>query len=87
MSDDRYEYLRKQLETQMSFPSKYMFKFIVPKDKVDQIKPHFETAEITEKHSTKGNYVSVTVLVIVFSAEDVLHGYKRVSHIEGLVAL
>jgi len=31
--------------------------------------------------------VSVTVLVIVFSPEDVLQGYKRVSHIEGLVAL
>jgi len=87
MSDDRYEYLRKQLETQMSFPSKYMFKFIVPKDKVELVKPHFETAEITEKPSSKGTYVSVTILMIVFTPDEVLHGYKRVSHIEGLVAL
>ncbi len=87
MSDDRYEYLRKQLEQQISFPSKYMFKFIVPKDKVEQVKPHFETGVVTEKPSSKGNYVSVTILVIVFSPDDVLHGYKRVSHIEGIVAL
>ncbi|MFM7022750.1 MAG: DUF493 family protein [Flavobacteriales bacterium] len=87
MSDDKFAYLRKQLETEFEFPLKYMFKFIVPHEKVAQVLPLFEMGTISERPSSKGKYTSVTVTMVVLSPDDVIARYKSVSHIEGIVAL
>ncbi|MCX6182372.1 MAG: DUF493 family protein [Bacteroidetes bacterium] len=87
MSDDKFAYLRKQLETEFSFPLKYMFKFIVPHEKVEEVKPLFESGVMQERLSSTGKYKSITITMIVLSPDDVIDKYKSVAHIEGIVAL
>ena len=87
MSDDKFAYLRKQLETEFEFPLKYMFKFIVPHGKVEEVKPLFETGVVRERPSSTGKYKSITITMIVLSPDDVIDKYKSVLHIEGIVAL
>ncbi len=87
MSDDKFAYLRKQLETEFEFPLKYMFKFIVPNGKVEEVKPLFEAGVMKERPSSTGKYRSITITMIVLSPDDVIEKYKSVSHIEGIVAL
>jgi putative lipoic acid-binding regulatory protein len=87
MSEDKYSSLRKQLERDFQFPLKYMFKFIVPDAKIEEIKPLFETGVMKERASSTGKYRSITITMIVLSPEDVIDKYKSVAHIKGIVAL
>lgn len=64
-----------------------MFKFIVPTGKENEVKQLFPNHTVTEKLSTKGNYTSITVQMMMPSSEAVIDVYVRVSHIEGIVAL
>ena len=83
---DDYKGLREKLENQ-DFPSKYMYKFITSLDKIPDLKPHFQDAEINTKSSTKGKYVSFTAVVMAISADQIIDKYKSLSHIEGLMSL
>ncbi|MCB0473862.1 MAG: DUF493 domain-containing protein [Flavobacteriaceae bacterium] len=90
-SDDFYKKLKESLEETTEFPSKYMFKFIVPADdeKVLQIESVFDHlgAVINTKPSSKGKYKSVTILVNMENADEVIEKYKEVGRIEGVISL
>ena len=64
-----------------------MFKFIVPTGKENEVKQLFPNHTVTEKLSTKGNYTSITVQMMMPSGEAVIEVYVRASSIEGIVAL
>ena len=64
-----------------------MFKFISSKEKLDELKPYFNDAEIKTKPSSKGTYVSFTAVVVAVTADDIIQRYKSLSHIEGLISL
>lgn len=64
-----------------------MFKFIVPTGKENEVKQLFPNHTITEKLSNKGNYTSITIQMMMPSAEAVIEIYVRASKIEGIVAL
>lgn len=64
-----------------------MFKFIVPAGKEDDVKKLFPMHTSTEKMSEKGNYVSVTIQMMMPSSEAVIDVYNQASSIEGLIAL
>lgn len=82
--------LREKLE-HLSFPSIYMFKFIVKSDlkKIAQIESMFnsERAEITRKESTNGSFVSITVKEVMLGVDEIINIYKASSTIEGVIAL
>jgi putative lipoic acid-binding regulatory protein len=84
---DQYDSLKIKLEEESTFPMKYLFKFIVPKDKVQEVMPHFETADISTKKSKTGKYVSVSALVMAFSSDDIISKYKSLGNIEGMISL
>lgn len=88
MSDfeKKFGKLKEQLE-KVEWPEVYLFKFIVPSDKVDQIKPLFQEGEMSTRKSRKGNYVSVSIKMVMFSADHVMDRYKSVQHIEGIISL
>ena len=71
MSDknDFYEKLKERLDATTTFPSKYLYKFIVPADKlkVKEIESIFNYggAIIDTKSSKKGKYTSVSILIII----------------------
>jgi putative lipoic acid-binding regulatory protein len=83
---DKYQGLKEKLSKQ-EFPCKYMFKFIISKDKVLELNPYFEDAKVSLKPSRKGTYISFTALAVMLSPEEIIKRYKSLSHIEGLISL
>jgi hypothetical protein len=85
-----FDSLRKSLE-ELSFPSVYMFKFIVKSDlrKIAQIESLFqpEKAEIIRKESSKGAFISISIKEMMMSADEIISVYQRASNIEGVITL
>ena len=88
---DFYEKLKKSLIETTEFPSKYMYKFIIPsgEDKFKQIENIFDNmgAVINSKPSKTGKYTSLTILVNMKSPDDIIMKYKEVSKVEGVISL
>jgi hypothetical protein len=90
MDDKQFETLREQLNLQYSWPTIYMFKFIVPADnrKMALIESKFsDEAVITQNQSSNGKYISITVKEVMLNAESIIEKYKEMKGIEGLMAL
>ena len=86
-----YKKLKESLENTTKFPTEYMFKFIIPtdKEKVKKIKDAFNYSGviINTKPSKTGKYKSLTILVTMKSADEIIKKYKEVAHIEGVISL
>tara|TARA_R110001583_G_scaffold17310_14_gene70214 strand:- start:6354 stop:6635 length:282 start_codon:yes stop_codon:yes gene_type:complete len=86
-----YKKLKKKLKKDTSFPTKYLFKFIVPSDleKIDQIEElfNFTGAVINKKTSKTGKYTSVSIHVIMKKADDIIIKYQQAEKIEGIISL
>jgi len=78
---------REKLDQHYAWPELYVFKFIVPAGKEEQVKKLFPNNTATEKLSKQGNYVSVTIQAMMHSSDAVIEMYKLASEIEGIVAL
>ena len=85
-----FDSLRNRLE-ELSFPSVYMFKFIVKSDlqKIAQIESLFqpENAEIIRKESSKGAFISISVKEVLLSADEIISVYKKAAKIDGVITL
>ncbi len=90
-SEEFYKKLKGQLEDTSSWPSDYLYKFIVPTDatKIKKIQDIFDNtgAVITSKESKKGTYTSISVTVNLNSADAVIEKYKEVGKVEGVISL
>lgn len=90
-SEEFYKKLKGQLEDTSSWPSNYLYKFIVPTDenKIKQIQDIFDNtgAVIESKQSKKGTYTSVSVTVNLDSPDAVIEKYKEVGKVEGVISL
>ena len=86
-----YEKLKQSLLETTEFPTKYMFKFIIPtdQDKSKMIEEIFDNlgAVIDSKPSKTGKYTSLTVLVKMKDPEEIIEKYKQVSKVEGVISL
>lgn len=91
MADGIYDELRKKLENSIeSFPYVYMFKFIIKADNKTMalVEVLFEEdAEIIQKQSSKGNYISITVKQVVISIDEIISIYEKASAIKGVMTL
>jgi putative lipoic acid-binding regulatory protein len=90
-SDEFYTKLKGQLEDTTSWPSDYLYKFIVPTDekKIKQIQDIFNNtgAVIESKQSKKGTYTSISITVNLPNADAVIEKYKEVGIVEGVISL
>ena len=86
-----YKKLKITLEETTSFPTNYMFKFIIPTDqeKFDQIENMFNKlgAVIKSKESKNGKFTSLTILVDMSSSDEIIKKYKEVGKVEGVISL
>jgi putative lipoic acid-binding regulatory protein len=67
-----------------------MFKFIIPADnrKIALVSSKFsDEAIITQKESTSGKYISITIKEVMLDADSIINKYKEMEGIEGLMAL
>lgn len=78
---------REKLDKHYAWPSLYMFKFIVPTGREEEVKKLFPLHTTSEKLSKQGNYTSVTIQMMMPSSEAVISIYQQASSIEGLIAL
>lgn len=79
---------KEKLDRHYAWPALYVFKFIVPLEKKNQLLQLFPRhVTSTEKTSEKGKYVSLTYQMMMPSSESVIDVYKKVSAIEGIIAL
>jgi putative lipoic acid-binding regulatory protein len=78
---------REKLDQHYAWPSLYIFKFIVPTGKEQQVKNLFPLHDTAEKLSKQGNYTSITVQMMMPSSDSVIAIYEEASAIEGLIAL
>lgn len=90
-SEDFFKRLREELQQNTSWPSEYLFKFIVKSEakKIDEVKNNFDNlgAVIKTNPSKNGNYTSVSVNVVMKNPDHVIQKYKDVSHIDGIISL
>ncbi len=91
-SEEFYSKLKTQLYETSSWPSTYLFKFIVTSDqkKIDKIESVFNNmgAVIHSTASKKGTYVSVSINVVMESPEKVIEKYQQIScEVEGVISL
>lgn len=86
-----YDRLKTQLEEDTSWPTLYLYKFIVPAslEKITEIEAIFDgtNAEISTRESSKGTYASLSIKVKLDSPDAVIQKYKEVSKVEGVISL
>lgn len=87
MDENWFISFREKLEQHYAWPSLYVFKFIVPTGRQDQVKNLFPLHTVKEKLSKEGKYTSITIQAMMQSSDAVVEMYKRAALIEGIVAL
>ncbi|MFY0600813.1 MAG: DUF493 family protein [Cyclobacteriaceae bacterium] len=81
------EAFREKLESQHTFPGKYNFKFIVPKDKKNEILSLLPESDVSFKESSNGKYISISALANPNSSQEVLEVYNKAHQVKGSIAL
>lgn len=90
-TEDFYNRLREKLEKSTTWPSEYLYKFIIPsnpkkKEEIETIFNH-SGAVIKTKKSSRGKYMGISVTVYLQNPDDVIAYYKKVNAIEGVTSL
>jgi len=80
--DKLYEQLKEQ-----KYPLIFPFKFIGPPEKVYQLKKLLKDAELSEKPSRNGKYVSLTAKAMMMDPDSIINIYKEAAKIKGIVTL
>lgn len=86
MKDSDYDGFRESLK-QLQWPSFFMFKFIVPVEKKEEIFNIFSSPSTSIRESKTGKYIGITSHVFVASEEAVIEIYKQASKVEGVILL
>lgn len=90
MTDKDLERFRDKLIETTTFPTVYMFKFIVEADnrKIALIESFFdENAEIHTKESGSGKYISITSKQVAMNVEEIIDVYRKAAEIKGIMFL
>ncbi len=82
-----YEQLKIRLDSVHSWPSLYLFKFIVPLAKKDQLLEVLPTGLIEQKLSRTGKYISISLKAKMQGSDDIIVVYQKAGAIEGIVSL
>lgn len=78
---------KEKLESVGQFPMLYMFKFIVPMGRENEVGALFPKNEMSLKPSSGGKYVSTTIQVMMESADQIIEVYEQAATIKGVIAL
>ena len=90
--DEFYDNLRSRLYATASWPSEYLYKFIILSDNrnIAEIENIFDNmgAVIKTKPSTNGKYTSLSINLQMATPESVIDKYKEViEKVEGVISL
>ncbi len=90
-TEEFYERLKTELDNSNIWPATYLFKFIVPSEgnNVLEVENAFNSmgAIIKTTKSKTGKFTSISIDVMMPSAETIIAKYQEVSGIKGIVSL
>lgn len=86
MDNSQFDSLREKLSV-LEWPAGYLFKFIVPANKVNEIVEILPKGELSTRESGKGKYVSVTSYSEMETCDEVINVYEKASRVQGIMAL
>lgn len=90
MTEEELEKFKQTLIVSMTFPSVYMFKFIVSSEhrNIALVENLFDSeTEIHTKESGGGKYISITAKQVVINVEEIIDVYQKASTINGIIFL
>lgn len=87
MEDSTLLSLQAKLEEFYTFPCRYVFKFIAPMARVDELAGLLGGKPFTTRYSKNARYVSFTAEWEVASSEEVISYYRRAGNIKGVISL
>jgi len=90
MTQEESERFKQKLIETMSFPSVYMYKFIIKSANRDiaLIENLFDAdTDILTKESESGKYISITAKQVVMNVDEIIEIYNRASKIKGIMFL
>lgn len=79
--------LQVRIEEYHDWPCQYLFKFIAPVDKVEEVKEIFGDVPFRSRSSKNGNYISLSGKIEMETSGHVLSIYRLIAEIDGVVAL
>jgi hypothetical protein len=85
-----YSKLLELLVKDFSWPTTYMFKFIVPfnPQSLNQLKALFaDDADIKHRESKSSKYISFTAMQMMDNPDDIIAIYKQAEKIEKIIAI
>lgn len=86
-----YQHLQHKLTQSFTWPSEYLYKFIVISDeqKIQAVLKCFDNmgAIINTKISGKGKYTSISVKAKMDNSDAVIKKYQQLAKIEGIISL
>ena len=90
-TEEFYERLREELKNTSTWPSEYLYKFIVPTQakKIEEVENAFDNmgAVIQTTQSKTAKYTSISINVMMESPESVVEKYIELSTVEGIISL
>jgi hypothetical protein len=90
-TEDFYARLREELNNTSSWPSEYLYKFIIPTDnhKIALVENAFDNlgAVIQTTQSKTAKYTSISINVTMESPDRVIEKYIEMSSVEGIISL
>ncbi len=84
---DAYISFRNKLDEVHTWPSSYLFKFVVPEAKKGELLSIMPSGMVQERSSANQRYVSISLTALMASADEVVEIYKQAAQIEGIVTL
>jgi uncharacterized protein len=90
MTAEELEKFKQKLIETTTFPSVYMFKFIVKTENrtIALVENLFDAeADLHTKESENGKYISITANQVVMGVEEIIDVYKKASEIKGIIFL
>lgn len=78
---------KEKLDNTHSFPTLYVFKFIVKPHQVKDVESIFPKHDVVQKPSSGGKYISTTVKIMAASSDEIIELYKEAAKIEGIISL
>ena len=86
-----YERLKKELDLSTTWPSLYLYKFIVPSDKENilRVQEAFDClgAVIKTTKSKTGKFTSISINVMMKDSQQIIDKYIELSTIKGIISL
>lgn len=81
------ESFKSSLDHNYEWPALFPFKFIVPKERSEQLLELLGDATLSSRPSSNGRFIAYTMEKEVFSSDEVIAIYSQVSEVPGIITL